>query len=105
MTSTTSLKPEWLDPLLDRSSDFTLEIVITLQTVHLFIYSQVICCKNFISEKDLCELDVSIPVPNFNKMWKKPYPIYTWELRNFPVCFSLPKRKFSSLRPDKQDLN
>ena len=58
--------------------------------------------KYFIFSKkkiNIQKFDVKIPAPNFNTMWKKPYSVYTCELRNFPICFWRSQRKLSSLRP------
>lgn len=41
----------------------------------------------------------SIPVPNFNSLWKKPYSIYICELQNFQMFFKQSQRKFYSLCP------
>ena len=37
---------------------------------------------------------MSIPVPNLNALWKKPYSVYIWELWNFPICFWSLQRNF-----------
>ena len=42
---------------------------------------------------------MSIPVPNFNTLWEKPYSIYTCEFWNFTICFWWSQRKYSSLQP------